>query len=195
MVSGTLLWRSCPYLSQKKVSPEAGEPRCNGWFNSDPGFPDPARLSFLISVMCTAAVAGGRVAWLFCRGQRGRPAFVPARSPARTRRRSPGGLNSEQLSVDQLRLFVQEFNAPESGAATETHQDDDVPPGSTSNGSEDQDESRRRGRRTLPAHLKRERIEHDLAEEEKHCAACSQDLRPIGEETSERYEYIRRSCW
>ena len=62
--------------------------------------------------------------------------------------------------------------------------------GSTSNSSADQDESRRRGRRTLPSHLKRERIEHDLAEEEKHCAACSQDLRPIGEETSERYEYI-----
>ena len=38
--------------------------------------------------------------------------------------------------------------------------------------------------------LKRERIEHDLTEEEKHCAACHQDLRPIGEETSERYEYI-----
>jgi len=31
---------------------------------------------------------------------------------------------------------------------------------------------------------------HDLAAEEKHCTACHQDLRPIGEETSERYEYI-----
>jgi len=47
-----------------------------------------------------------------------------------------------------------------------------------------------RGRRPLPAHLKRERIEHDLREEEKHCASCNQDLRPIGEESSERYEYI-----
>ena len=46
------------------------------------------------------------------------------------------------------------------------------------------------GRQALPRHLKRERIEHDLAEEEKHCAACKQDLRPIGEESSERYEYI-----
>ena len=100
------------------------------------------------------------------------------------------GTHSEQLSADQLRLFVQELNAAESEAATETHQDDEVPPDSTSNSSEDQDESRRRGRRTLPSHLKRERIEHDLAEEEKHCASCSQDLRPIGEETSERYEYI-----
>ena len=42
----------------------------------------------------------------------------------------------------------------------------------------------------MPSHLKRERIEHDLTEEDKHCASCSQDLRPIGEESSERYEYI-----
>jgi transposase len=31
---------------------------------------------------------------------------------------------------------------------------------------------------------------HDLTDAEKHCAACQQDLRPIGEESSERYEYI-----
>jgi len=42
----------------------------------------------------------------------------------------------------------------------------------------------------LAPQLKRERIEHDLSEAEKHCLACDQDLRPIGEETSERYEYI-----
>jgi hypothetical protein len=100
------------------------------------------------------------------------------------------GTRSEQLSADQLRLFVQELNAPESEGAAEAQKDEDVPPGSTSNSKEDQAQSRRRGRRTLPAHLKRERIEHDLAEEDKHCACCSQDLRPIGEETSERYEYI-----
>ena len=99
------------------------------------------------------------------------------------------GTRSEQLSADQLRLFAQELNTPE--AATETQKDeDDLPPGSASRGSENQDESRPRGRRPLPPHLKRERIEHDLTEEEKHCACCSQDLRPIGEETSERYEYL-----
>ena len=31
---------------------------------------------------------------------------------------------------------------------------------------------------------------HDLAEEEKHCPGCQKDLRPLGEESSERYEYI-----
>ena len=97
----------------------------------------------------------------------------------------------EQLSADQLRLFTQELNAAE--VTTEAQQDDaedDPRPGSGSSSSEDKDESRPRGRRPLPPHLKRERIEHDLTEEEKHCACCHQDLRPIGEETSERYEYI-----
>ena len=46
------------------------------------------------------------------------------------------------------------------------------------------------GRQPLAKHLKRERIVHDLADAEKHCEACPQDLRPIGEESSERYEYI-----
>ena len=31
---------------------------------------------------------------------------------------------------------------------------------------------------------------HDLPDAEKHCAVCAQDMRPIGEESSERYEYI-----
>ena len=96
------------------------------------------------------------------------------------------GTRSEQLSVDQLRLFAQELNAPE--AATETEKDDDLSSGTGAG--EDTETSRPRGRRALPSHLKRERIEHDLSEEEKHCASCREDLRPIGEETSERYEYI-----
>jgi transposase len=99
------------------------------------------------------------------------------------------GTHSEQLSADQLRLFSSEPSTPE--AATETRKDeDDRPPGSASGSREDKDESRPRGRRPLPPHLKRERIEHDLTAEEKHCASCNQDLRPIGEETSERYEFI-----
>jgi transposase len=104
------------------------------------------------------------------------------------------GTRSEQLSADQLRLFAQELSAELSDAATEAEtdftQDDDLPPGSGS-GIGDENHRRPRGRRPLPAHLKRERIEHDLTEEEKHCASSNQDLRPIGEESSERYyDYI-----
>jgi hypothetical protein len=91
------------------------------------------------------------------------------------------GTRSEQLSADQLRLFAQELGAeaPATAAENDSKQDDDLPPGS---GSGDENQARPRGRRPLPAHLKRERIEHDLRDEEKHCACCNQDLRPIGEE-------------
>lgn len=102
------------------------------------------------------------------------------------------GTRSEQLSADQLRLFAQDLGVAEPpNAATEAEkdskQDDDLPPGSVSG---DGGQGRPRGRHSLPAHLKRERIEHDLKEEEKHCSSCNQDLRLIGEESSERYEYI-----
>ena len=52
---------------------------------------------------------------------------------------------------------------------------------------------KRGGRQPLARHLMRERIVHDLAEAEKHCAGCGKDLRLIAEETSERYEYIPAS--
>lgn len=100
------------------------------------------------------------------------------------------GSRSEQLSTDQLRLFAQELGAefPQTGEQEKKEEDsrDDLPPG----GSTDHDESRPRGRRALPSHLQRERIVHELAEADKHCATCHQDLRRIGEEVSERYEYI-----
>src|SRR3954452_21728615 len=99
------------------------------------------------------------------------------------------GSRSEQLSADQLRLFAQELGL---GAATEPEQEpapgkdrDDEPPGAS-----DSPYRKPRGRHSLPRHLKRERRVHDLAEVEKHCTGCDQDLRHIGEEVSERYEYI-----
>ena len=99
------------------------------------------------------------------------------------------GVRSEQLSADQLRLFAQELGADSTNAQA-TDKDDDSgnePPASASS---DAAESKPRGRRALPSHLKRERIVHDLEEADKHCSDCRQDLRHIGEEVSERYEYI-----
>jgi transposase len=97
---------------------------------------------------------------------------------------------SEQLSTDQLALFAAAWQArqaeAEAPAATDDSDDDDATPGA----GESAPKKRTGGRQPLPRHLKRERIVHDLGEEEKHCSACQQDLRPIGEESSERYEYI-----
>jgi transposase len=95
------------------------------------------------------------------------------------------GRKSEQLSREQLALFAAEAGLaiPEPEAEPDEDDSDDPPPQATG-------ESKARGRKPLPRHLERQRIEHDLPEAEKHCADCDQDLRRIGEELSERYEYL-----
>ena len=92
---------------------------------------------------------------------------------------------SEQLSPDQLRLFVEELERLKSEPPDS---DDDDKPGAGDAASKP--DSRPRGCRPLPPHLKRQRIEHDLSAAEKHCDSCGQDLRLMGEETSERFEFI-----
>jgi transposase len=99
---------------------------------------------------------------------------------------------SEQLSADQLALFAAVWQARQEVAETSdtdfgTDDDDDNP---QQNGAGEDRRKKSGGRQPLPRHLKRERIVHDLPEEEKHCQVCHQALRPIGEESSERYEYI-----
>jgi transposase len=96
---------------------------------------------------------------------------------------------SEQLSADQLALFAAAWQAREDKAEApkpDAEDDDDI----ASGGAAAPPPKRTGGRQALPRHLKRERIVHDLPEAEKHCAACDQDMRPIGEDTSERYEYV-----
>jgi transposase len=98
---------------------------------------------------------------------------------------------SEQLSADQLALFAAAWQARQAEAEpTQPDGSDDDDPNPTSGSGESVPKKRTGGRQPLPRNLKRERIVHDLAEAEKHCSTCQQDLRPIGEESSERYEYI-----
>lgn len=102
---------------------------------------------------------------------------------------------SEQLSEDQLALFASLWQARqaerEAANAKEREDTDDDEPSQP--GASTDSRQKRGGRQALPRHLKRERIVHDLKDEEKHCARCAQDLRRIGEETSERYEYVPAS--
>jgi transposase len=94
---------------------------------------------------------------------------------------------SERLSEDQLALFEAELKAPTGEAENPAKNDKDNNPSATAGNSP---KSNQHGRRPIPGHLKRERIVHDLAASEKHCRECDQDLRQIGEEVSERFEYI-----
>src|ERR1700689_3671926 len=96
------------------------------------------------------------------------------------------GRKSEQLSREQLALFAAEAGIALPEPEGPEDDSDQGPPASTVGESG----QKTRGRKPLPPHLKRERVEHDLPETEKHCAQCDQDLRRIGEEVSERYEYI-----
>jgi transposase len=98
------------------------------------------------------------------------------------------GVRSEQISADQLALFARELGIDTATTAEQESKGEDPgpdPPAASTSG-----EKKPRGRQALPRHLKRERVIHDLAETDKHCADCQQALRHIGEELSERYEYI-----
>jgi transposase len=99
------------------------------------------------------------------------------------------GRKSEQLSREQLALFAAELGmkVPEAEGGAGDSDPEDPPPNITASGTAP---GKPRGRKPLPRHLKRERVEHDLPDSEKHCAQCDQDLRRIGEELSERYEYV-----
>jgi len=99
---------------------------------------------------------------------------------------------SEQLSADQLALFAAAWQARQAEAGTDAKVQDDDDHDAQPGGSGVAGEKKKSGggRQPLAKNLKRERIVHDLADSEKHCQACQQDLRPIGEESSEHYEYI-----
>lgn len=97
------------------------------------------------------------------------------------------GRKSEQLSREQLALFAQEvgISLPEPEDLAEDH--DQEPPANASSGT-----GASRGRKPLPKHLKRERIEHDLPETEKHCTDCHQDLARLGKKSASATNIFRR---
>jgi transposase len=98
---------------------------------------------------------------------------------------------SEQLSADQLALFAAAWEARQAAeAAKPTEGPDDQDNDTKPEAGQAAPKKNNGGRQPLPKHLKRERIVHDLTDSEKHCVVCAQELRPIGEESSERYEYI-----
>jgi transposase len=102
---------------------------------------------------------------------------------------------SEQLSKEQLALFKAAWQARSADAESAAGEDDDDLDGDAGAGAKPNETPNQKqgGRQALARHLKRERIVHDLAEAEKHCAECGKDLRLIAEETSEHYEYIPAS--
>lgn len=103
------------------------------------------------------------------------------------------GRRSERLELDpdQQKLFDQveaalASSTPQAAAAESTN---DEPPAKGS------PKKKGHGRRPLPPELRRERVEHVLAEDQCVCTTCSKPLRKIGEETSEELEYKPASMY
>ena len=81
---------------------------------------------------------------------------------------------SEQLSADQLVLFAAAWQARQLEAEpTKSDGSDDDDPNVNPGADESASKKRTGGRQPLARHLKRERIVHDLAEEEKHCSSSA----------------------
>ena len=93
------------------------------------------------------------------------------------------GQKRERVDENQLFLFAAEL----------VHSGQDAPPAP-----EQQDAAvaaprpkpKGHGRQALPKSLERRRVVYDLGEPERHCPQCHGELKPIGEEISERLEYV-----
>jgi transposase len=97
------------------------------------------------------------------------------------------GRSSEKIDPKQMALFADllkqlEPQAPAAPAAPEP--EPPTPPPSSSPST-----PKGHGRRKLPADLPREKVVHDLAEEQKPCPCCGEMRQLIGQETSEQLDY------
>lgn len=97
---------------------------------------------------------------------------------------------SKRFAPSSERLRDRVFDEAEQIAATEAHDEDvaDNPFTLPDTGLPDAPEPVRRspGRKPLPAHLPRQRIEYDLPDEQKICPCCAHELHRMGEEISEQ---------
>ena len=87
----------------------------------------------------------------------------------------------------QLKLFETPTEEP---AAEATPERSDAPASSAPADIAASKPHRRRGRRRFPAHLPRIRVEHPLPEAEVPCPRCGEPRGIIGEEISERLNYV-----
>jgi transposase len=69
----------------------------------------------------------------------------------------------------------------------------DVPPSEPVPAAEENAKPKGHGRRRLPKHLERKQVVYDLKEDEKQCPHCPRKMNHIGDEVSERLEYIPAS--
>jgi transposase len=98
------------------------------------------------------------------------------------------GPRRERVDENQLFLFAAGILA-QSGKTALASDESKTPPSSSKPSSHRPGH----GRGALPKSLQRQRVVHDLGEDSRQCPQCQNDLKLIGEEVSERLEYVPAS--
>jgi transposase len=107
------------------------------------------------------------------------------------------GQRRERLDENQLFLFAAQIVAASQRASATAAQP--APPAADSPSSTDNQEKKEKqakperrghGRKPLPESLERKRVVFDLDESQRQCPHCQTLMRKIGEDTSERLEYV-----
>jgi transposase len=96
------------------------------------------------------------------------------------------GQKRERVDENQLFMFAVELAGTGQDAPPES-------PESAPDSSAPRPTPRGHGRQRLPKSLERRRVVFDLAAEERRCPQCQSELKHIGEEISERLEYVPAS--
>jgi transposase len=101
------------------------------------------------------------------------------------------GQKRERIDENQLFLFAAQIIAASQGANAATSSEETA----DSLASKEKKESERRGhgRRPLPESLERRRVVFDLEESARQCPHCQRPMEKIGEDVSERLEFIPAS--
>lgn len=105
----------------------------------------------------------------------------------------------EQFRLAQLKRFAPSsekyglqgclFNEAESSAQAAPEGSDDQPD-SAEAADDTPTPGKKRGRKKLPAHLKRVRVEHDLPDADKVCSCCCGALHRMGEDVTEQLHIV-----
>jgi len=100
------------------------------------------------------------------------------------------GPRRERVDENQLFLFAAEILRAGAGLHGAPVQTPGEPPAAER---EPRSKPSGHGRQRLPQSLERKRVVHELAEDQRRCPECQGELKRIGEETSERLEYVPAS--
>ena len=106
------------------------------------------------------------------------------------------GQKRERIDENQLFLFAAQIIAASQRASTASSSEEPAADSSSrADGEEKKEKPERRGhgRKALPESLERRRVVFDLEESQRQCGQCQTPMHKIGEDVSERLEFIPAS--